>query len=229
MTSIKALVFDAYGTLFDVHSVTAAVEGKFPGKGAEVSNGWRTRQLEYTWLRSLMNRYEDFWSVTEAALIATCNAMKLPLNAGARGELLEAYLVLSPFPEVKQALRALSGLPLAILSNGSPRMLEQVVKNAGLEGMFSHVISVDELKTYKPSAAAYQLAVRKMGIERGDIGFVSSNFFDVAGAKTFGFRTHWINRSGNTADELGVLPDSTLKSLTDLVGLANLQGRVIVQ
>jgi 2-haloacid dehalogenase len=168
-----------------------------------------------------MDRYEDFWKVTESALIATCNAMKLRLDADARAELMHAYLRLDPFPEVKQALSALSGMPLAILSNGSPKMLEEVVKNARLKEMFSHVISVEEVKTYKPRAAAYDLAVGKMGIERGNIGFVSSNFFDVAGAKAFGFRTYWINRSDAAPEELGVSPDATLKSLTDLVDLRN--------
>lgn len=225
MKSVKALVFDAYGTLFDVHSVTEAVDRRFPGRGSEVSNGWRTRQLEYSWLRSLMGRYEDFWRLTEAALIATCHAMKLPLDAGARAELMQAYLTLAPFPEVKKALAALSRMPLAILSNGSPKMLEEVVMNAGLTGIFSHVISVNEVRVYKPSAAAYQLAVKKMGVTAGEIGFVSSNFFDVAGAKVFGFRTHWVNRSEAPAEELGVSPDATLKSLTDLVGLAHHQGR----
>lgn len=225
MRSIKALVFDAYGTLFDVHSIIVALDRRFPGKGPEVSNGWRTRQLEYTWLRSLMDRYEDFWNVTEAALVATCNAMHLRLDAGARAELMEWYLTLARFPEVKQALSALSGVPLAILSNGSPKMLDEVVRNAGLDGVFSNVISVDEVKTYKPSAAAYQLAVRKMGVERGDIGFVSSNFFDIAGAKVAGFRTHWVNRSGAPAEELGVAPDVTLRSLSDLVGLVRAQSK----
>jgi 2-haloacid dehalogenase len=217
--SVKCLVFDAYGTVFDVHSIVAALERSFPGQGSDVSKAWRTRQLEYTWLRSLMNRYEDFWKVTESALIATCNAMKLPLDAGKRAKLMEAYLRLAPFPEAKQALGALSGTPLAILSNGSPGMLEEVVNNAGLREMFSHIISVDEVKTYKPSAAVYELAVRKMKAERGTIGFVSSNFFDVAGAKAFGFRTHWINRSGAGPEELGFWPDGTSKSLTDLAEL----------
>lgn len=219
MKAVKCFVFDAYGTLFDVHSVTIAADRIFPGQGSELSKAWRTRQLEYTWLRSLMNRYEDFWKVTESALIAACNAKKLPLDAAARGELMEAYLRLSPFPEVKEALGALSRRPLAILSNGNPKMLQELVQNAGLKEMFSRVISVDEVKTYKPSAAAYQLAVRKVGVAKNEVGFVSSNFFDVAGAKAFGFRTYWINRSDVAPDELGVSPDATLKSLTDLVDL----------
>jgi 2-haloacid dehalogenase len=164
-----------------------------------------------------MNRYEDFWKVTESALVASCNAMKLPLDAAARGELMEAYLRLTPFPEVNESLSALSRRPLAILSNGNPKMLEQVVKNAGLERAFSRVISVDEVKTYKPSAAAYQLAAKTMHSEPCSIGFVSSNFFDVAGAKAFGFKSYWVNRSAIPAEELGVRPDATLDSLTDLV------------
>jgi 2-haloacid dehalogenase len=216
---LKCLVFDAYGTVFDVHSIVTALDRRFPGQGSEVSNAWRTRQLEYTWLRSLMDRYEDFWKVTESALVATCNAMKLPLEANTRAQLMQAYLSLKPFPEVKQTLSALSKIPKVILSNGNPRMLEDVVKNAGLEGAFSQLLSVDDVKIYKPSPAAYQLAVKKMGCNAESIGFVSSNFFDVAGAKVFGFRSHWVNRSGAPGDELGVTPDAILKSLSDLVGL----------
>lgn len=219
MNPLKCLVFDAYGTVFDVHSIVTALDRRFPGQGSEVSEGWRRRQLEYTWLRSLMDRYEDFWKVTESALVATCNAMKLPLEAKARAELMEAYLSLKPFPEVRQTLSVLSEIPKAILSNGNPKMLEDVVKNAGLDGEFSHLISVDEVKIYKPSPAAYELAVKKMGANAESIGFVSSNFFDVAGAKVFGFRSHWVNRSGAPGDELGVTPDAILKSLSDLVGL----------
>lgn len=218
MNSAKALVFDAYGTLFDVESLGKEAERIFPGKGVEVSNHWRAKQLEYTWLRSLMNRYEDFWKITEDALIATCHAMKLNLDARDRRELMEAYLKLPLFPEVQQALERLSKMPLTILSNGNPKMLEEMVRNAGVERMFRHVISVDEVKTYKPSAAAYELPVRKTGAKQGEIGFVSSNFFDVAGAKAFGFRTYWVNRSGRTADELGVSPDAVVRSLSDLLG-----------
>lgn len=214
---IKALAFDAYGTLFDVQSVISAVNRKFPGKGLAVSAGWRMRQLEYTWLRSLMGRYEDFWRVTESALVATCNALELSLDAAARAHLMESYLHLKPFPEVQQALEALSHLSLSILSNGNPKMLDAVVDNAGLRGIFTHVISVDEVKTYKPAPVAYELAVKKTGVDKGSIGFVSANFWDGAGAKAFGLRTHWINRAGVPGDELGIAPDVTLRSLTDLV------------
>jgi 2-haloacid dehalogenase len=216
---LKCLVFDAYGTVFDVHSIVTALDRIFPGQGTEVSQAWRTRQLEYTWLRSLMDRYEDFWKVTESALVATCYAMKLHLEAKTRAELMKAYLSLKPFPEVKQTLSALSEIPKAILSNGNPKMLEDVVKNAELEEAFSQLISVDEVKIYKPSPAAYQLAVKKMGCDAESIGFVSSNFFDVAGAKVFGFRTYWVNRSNIPGEELGVTPDAILKSLGDLIEL----------
>jgi 2-haloacid dehalogenase len=216
---LKAFVFDAYGTLFDVQSVATVVDHRFPGRSREVSNSWRMRQLEYTWLRSLMGRYEDFWTITESALVATCNAMGLQLDSVARTELMEAYLRLSPFPGVKEALNALSGVSLVILSNGSPKMLNEVVRNAGLQGMFSDVISVDSIKTYKPNAAAYQLALTQIKEERKHIGFVSSNFFDVAGAKSFGFTTYWINRSHAAPDELGVWPDATLGSLAELIDL----------
>ena len=221
MNPLKCLVFDAYGTVFDVHSIITALDRRFPGQGVELSKAWRTRQLEYTWLRSLMDRYEDFWKVTESALVATCSAMKLPLEANTRTQLMQAYLSLKPFPEVKQTLSVLSEIPKAILSNGNPKMLEDVVKNAGLEGAFSHLISVDEVKIYKPSPAAYELAVKKMGANAESIGFVSSNFFDVAGAKVFGFKTYWVNRSGAPGDDLGVTPDAIFKSLSDLIGLIN--------
>ena len=164
-----------------------------------------------------MGHYEDFWRVTESALVATCNALKLPLDAAPRAQLMESYLHLKPFPEVKQALNALSHLPLSILSNGNPKMLNAVVASAGLQGIFTHIIRVDEVKTYKPASAVYELVVKKPGVDKGNIGFVSANFWDGAGAKAFGLRTYWINRTGVPADELSVAPDVTLKSLTDLV------------
>jgi 2-haloacid dehalogenase len=167
LKAFSCLVFDAYGTLFHVHSVTIVAERIFPGQGSERSKGWRVRQLEYKWLRSLMNRYEDFWKVTESALVSAWNAMKLPLDASARGELMIAYPRLTPFPDAKQTLSALSGLPLAILSNGNAKMLEKALQNSSLEGALSHVVSVDGVKTYKPRPAAYQLAAKTMRSEPG--------------------------------------------------------------
>jgi len=214
---IKALAFDAYGTLFDVHSVISACNQNFPDQGAALSQRWRAKQLEYTWLRSLMGRYEDFWQVTESALVFACKSLSLSCPPGTRAQLMEAYLRLDPYTEVREALRALSNYPLAILSNGSPRMLHAVVKSAGFEGVFSHVISVDEVKIYKPSPRVYQLASQKMSVPETAIGFVSSNSWDVIGAKAFGFWTCWVNRSAAPGDELGVTPDVTVKTLADLV------------
>jgi len=214
---IKALAFDAYGTLFDVHSVISACNQNFPDQGAALSQRWRAKQLEYTWLRSLMGRYEDFWQVTESALVFACKSLSLSCPPGTRAQLMEAYLRLDPYTEVREALKTLSNYPLAILSNGSPRMLHAVVKSAGLEGVFSHVISVDEVKIYKPSPRVYHLASRKMSVSETSIGFVSSNSWDVIGAKAFGFWTCWVNRSAAPGDELGITPDVTVKTLADLV------------
>ncbi len=216
---IKAVVFDAYGTLFDVQSVISIVNQKFPGQGPAVSNAWRTKQLNYTWLRALMNRYEDFWKVTESALEFACKSLNLPCEPSTRAQLMEAYLHLDPFPEVKQALKSLSNYSLAILSNGTPRMLQAAVESAGLKGVFSQVLSVEEVKTYKPSPTVYQLAPQKLRVEKNEIGFVSSNFWDVAGAKAFGLPAYWVNRSGGPAEELGITPDATIKTLTELVDL----------
>jgi len=214
---LKALVFDAYGTLFDVHSVIATCNQKFPGQGPALSQAWRAKQLEYTWLRSLMGRYEDFWQVTESGLLQACKMLNLPCPPETRPPLMEAYLHLDPYSEVKPALAALSGYKLAILSNGSPRMLAAAVESAGLKGVFSSVLSVDAAKIYKPSPRVYRLAPQKLGVAKSAIGFVSSNFWDVAGAKAFGFWTCWVNRGKAPAEELGVLPDVSVNALTDLV------------
>jgi 2-haloacid dehalogenase len=216
---MKAIVFDAYGTLFDVHSVIQACEREFPGQGAALSREWRAKQLEYTWLRSLMARYEDFWRVTEAALEFTCRARGLSLAPEAKARLMDEYLHLAPFPEVRDTLAALSSHTLLILSNGSTRMLAAVVESAGLTGVFAHVLSVDTVKIYKPSPAVYQLAATRTKLERGAIGFVSSNSWDVCGAAAFGYEAYWVNRSGATLDVLGVAPKATLSTLAELKGL----------
>ncbi|MGH8750802.1 MAG: haloacid dehalogenase type II [Burkholderiales bacterium] len=216
---IKALVFDAYGTLFDVHSVINLCEEFFPGRGAALSQAWRTKQLEYTWLKSLMKRYQDFEKVTEAALKYACRSLKLDCTPQARAQLMQAYLYLNTFPEVKEALAALSGHKLAILSNGSPRMLKPLVKNNDLAKTFHAVISVDDVKIYKPDPKVYALASKKLKVKKNEIGFVSSNCWDVCGAASFGFRTFWINRGGNPAEELGFAPAAILTRLTDLIHL----------
>lgn len=216
MKNIQAFVFDAYGTLFDVHSVIEACNQAFPGQGQALSQLWRAKQLEYTWLKTLMGHYEDFWQVTEAALTFACKALNLQAPCDPRPQLLAAYLRLDPYPEVMEALASLAPLPLVILSNGSPRMLAAVVKNADLTEKFTQVLSVDEVKVYKPSPAVYELAPRKLGISKEAICFVSSNSFDVIGAKAFGFQVCWVNRTNAPLDELGFVPDVRIHRLTEL-------------
>jgi 2-haloacid dehalogenase len=213
-------VFDAYGTLFDVHSVIAGCDELFPGQGVQLSQTWRAKQLEYTWLKSLMGRYQDFEKITSAALIFACKALQLDCPPQTRKRLMQAYLHLNPYPEVNEALAALSQHKLAILSNGSPRMLKALVKNAGLGQAFHAIISVDEVKIYKPSPKVYQLAPKKLNVAKNEIGFVSSNFWDISGAASFGFQTFWINRAGYPPDMLGFTPAAILNKLTDLTRLA---------
>ena len=215
---IKVLVFDAYGTLFNPYTALAVSEELFPGRGSELVRLWRAKQLEYTWLRSLMGHYEDFWQVTRSALEFSCKALNLPCDSSIYERLMQTYLEIEPYPEVKQALRVLAtDYPLAILSNGTPVMLQAAVKSSKLEGVFAHILSVDEVKIFKTSPRVYQLAPDKIGVERGEIAFISSNFWDAAGAKAFGFWTCWVNRSNAPAEELGFTPDATVSSLSDLV------------
>jgi len=217
----QALVFDAYGTLFDVHSVIALCEELWPGKGAALSQLWRTKQLEYTWQRSLMRRYQDFGRVTDAALGYACSALGLPLDAERRRRLMDAYGSLATFPEVGDALAELKArkLRLAILSNGSPAMLRPVVANAGLGELIKAVISVDRCRIYKPAPVVYRLAVEKLRVPKAAIGFVSSNCWDACGAKSFGFRVFWINRSEAPVDALGAPPDHIISGLDELPAL----------
>jgi len=208
---LDALVFDAYGTLFDVHSVMRRCEACWPGKGAALATAWRAKQLEYTWQRSLMHAYKPFSEVTRDALEHCCEAMGLTLSSSQVEALMQEYQRLALFPDV--ALQKLPGKK-AILSNGSPDMLNPLVKNSGLQ--FDAVLSVDELQVFKPAPEVYALAVKRLGVEPRRIGFVSSNCWDALGAKAFGFHVFWINRSGAPVDRLGPQPDAILKSLGDL-------------
>ena len=219
MAGPRAFLFDAYGTLFDVHSVVEAGRALTSDPQA-LSALWRQKQLEYTWLRSLMARYEDFWAVTEAALRWTLKRLAIPAGEGDIARLMEAYLSLATFPEVPDALAAMAGRPLGILSNGSPRMLAAATRSSGLEGRLAHVLSVDAVRTYKPSPAVYELGARAFGLPAADVLFVSSNGWDVAGAKAYGYRTCWCNRLGAPRENLGVTPDLEVRRLDDiLIGL----------
>jgi 2-haloacid dehalogenase len=213
---LAALVFDAYGTLFDVHSVVERCERHFPGRGAELSQLWRTKQLEYSWLRSLMGCHEDFWHLTRDALAFACRSLGLAGPEGVREDLMAAYLRLETFPEVKSALADLTGVPLAILSNGAPEMLRAVVEHQRLGGAFTAVISVEEAGIFKPHPSVYALAPRRLGVPKDAIGFVSSNGWDVAGAANFGFQAFWINRGDSPAEDLPGGPVQVLRSLNEL-------------
>ncbi|HZA50152.1 MAG TPA: haloacid dehalogenase type II [Myxococcaceae bacterium] len=218
---IKALAFDAYGTLFDVHSVIALGEQLFPGQGTALSNTWRLKQLQYTWVRSLMGHYVDFWKVTEDGLVFAAKSLKLDLDSGKRKQLMEAYLSLATFPDVLPGLEQLAaaGYTLAILSNGAPPMLQAVAKSTGVDRFISEIISVDEIQIYKPSPRVYALAPKKLGTTTPATGFVSSNSWDVTGAASFGLTTFWINRGNQPADELGFAADQEIRKLTDLLPL----------
>jgi len=213
--SPEALVFDAYGTLFDVRSVLQRCEAFFAGKGAQLSQLWRAKQLEYTWQRSLMRRYAPFSTVTREALAWSCEALGLQLTAERMEALMGEYLMLSTFPEVPQAMKRLEGRRLAILSNGSPDMLLPLVESSGLK--LDAVLSVDEVKVFKPAPEVYELAVSRLNIAKERIGFVSSNCWDALGARAYGFESYWINRSGAPVDRLGLQPRRVLKSLHEVL------------
>lgn len=206
MKNIQAIVFDLYGTLYDVHSVVQVCEEVYPGQGKAISVLWRQKQLEYTWLRSLMGRYVNFEKATEDALRYTCGHLGLPLDDAVHQRISDAYLRISPYPDTPGALRRLkdAGLPLGIISNGSRRSIEEVVTNSGMHWAFDDLISVEELEVFKPDNRVYSLAEKRMERPRENILFVSSNAWDASAACHFGFPVCWINRHNGVFDELGI-------------------------
>jgi len=212
----QAIIFDAYGTLFDVHSVIRNSGVGIQGDLKALSQLWRQKQLEYTWLRALMDRYEDFWHITEAALYASVRQLSIELTDRQLESLMQAYLTPAVFPEVVAALEGLNGLPLAILSNGSPAMLDAAVRSNSLEPYFAEIISVDTVKTYKPSSRVYALGSEALNLPAAAILFVSSNLWDAAGAKAFGYRVCWCNRSGAEMEDWGFAPDFTVARLDQI-------------
>lgn len=211
----EAFVFDAYGTLYDVYSVTARCESCWPGKGAQLAQLWRAKQLEYTWQRSLMKRYRAFSGVTRDALAYACEALRLELTAERMEALMGEYTMLAAYPDVEKSLHRLQGRKLAILTNGSPDLIEPLVRHSGLR--FDAVLSVDELKIYKPAPEVYGYAVRVLGVKAQDIGFISSNCWDALGAKSYGFTVFWINRLNAPLDRLGFAPDRVVTSLHEVL------------
>jgi 2-haloacid dehalogenase len=223
LIDVDALVYDAYGTLFDVHSVTTLAEQLLPGHGPALSQLWRAKQLEYTWLQSLMQtpqcRRDDFAALTRHALDYALAVLKLELAPTRREELFAAYLTLSTFPDVAHAIAALTSRPQLILSNGTLAMLEPLVRHAGLDRHLTAILSVDAVDVYKPSPRVYQLATDRLGLSPSRIGFVSSNGWDAIGAKAFGFTTFWINRNAAPVDRHGPAPDRVIGTLGELPAL----------
>lgn len=217
-SQIKAIAFDAF-PVFDPRSVFALAEKLFPGKGADLSNEWRTRQFEYTWLRVAAQRYADFWQVTDDALTFATSKLNLDLSQEKREKLLNAYLDLKPWPDVLPALALLkkSGFRLAFLSNFTPKMLDANINGAGMAGMFEQVLSTDRVKNYKPAPQAYQLGTDALNLKREEILFVAFAGWDAAGAKLFGYPTFWANRLKLPIEKLDATPDGVGDSLTDLV------------
>jgi 2-haloacid dehalogenase len=218
-----AFVFDAYGTLFDVHSLVALAETLAPRQGATLSRLWRTKQLEYTWLQSLMvtpsQPRDDFAAITAKALDYAIAALALPLDHDARSRLLDAYLHLAPFPGTGEALAALAPRPRWILSNGTLAMLEPLVRASGLAAVLDGILSVDAAGIYKPSPRVYALATARLGLLPAQIAFVSSNGWDAVGAKAFGFITFWINRDSAPVERHGPAPDYILGSLAEILAI----------
>jgi 2-haloacid dehalogenase len=242
--TIKAVVFDAYGTLYDIQSVASITDEAFPGYGEAITQIWRMKQLEYTWLRSLMRRYEDFSVITRESLVYTLKLLGLKYDPSVFERIMDKYVHLELYPDAKQALIAMRGSKLAILSNGSTDMLNTLVRNTGMDQVLDATISIDSKKVFKPSPDAYTLIEANLGISPAEVLFVSSNPFDACRAKSFGLNVAWIERVTPEAmalactgtalppltmfkamrmqmDELGLQPDYRVKTLADLPKLLN--------
>ena len=217
MKNIKAIIFDAYGTLFDVNSAAEKCKGKIGDKWEDFANYWRTTQLEYTWLRSLMNRHKDFWKITEDSLDKSMKFFKI--DNSMRNDLLDLYKVLSPFSEVKETLNKLKkkDFKLAILSNGTPSLLENLVKDNDLENIFDDIFSVEEVGIFKPDSKVYELPVNKYKIKKDEILFLSANTWDVSGGGNYGYNSVWVNRNKNIFDNLDYQPLDEIHDLSELL------------
>tara|TARA_Y100000591_G_scaffold230607_1_gene201547 strand:- start:28 stop:690 length:663 start_codon:yes stop_codon:yes gene_type:complete len=217
MENIKAIIFDAYGTLFDINSAAERCKDKIGDKWESFANFWRTTQLEYTWLRSLMKRHKDFWLITEDSLDKSMKAFNI--NRKMKDELLNLYKVLAPFSEVPETLKFLKkkNFKLAILSNGTPSLLNGLVKSNNLENLFDDLFSVEEVGVYKPDSKVYDLPVKKYKIKKNEIAFLSANTWDVSGAGNYGYQSIWVNRNNNIFDDLDYKPNFEVKDLSGLL------------
>ena len=219
MKNVKAIIFDAYGTLFDVNSAAKKCKDKIGDKWEGFANYWRTTQLEYTWLRSLMDRHKDFWQVTEDSLDKSMKAFKI--DCSMRGELLDLYKILSTFPEVKEVLNNLKekNYKLAILSNGTPSLLNELVKSNNLDSIFDDIFSIEEVGIYKPSSKVYDIPIKKFKIQKDEVVFLSANTWDVSGGGNYGYNSVWVNRNNNIFDSLDYIPQNQVKNLGELLDL----------
>lgn len=223
--NIKACVFDAYGTLFDVHSAVDRYKARIGDAADAMSAMWRTKQLQYTWLRSLMGRHVDFWRITGDALDYAMDAHDID-DASLREDLMNAYLSLDAYPEVPDVLKRLkdAGYQTAILSNGAPDMLEAGARSAGIDHLLDANLSIEEIGIYKPDPRVYQLAVDRLGVAAGEISFQSSNAWDAVGAATFGFQVAWVNRFGQHRERLTAEPQAEITDLNQLLDLLDVRG-----
>ncbi len=217
MMKTKAVVFDAYGTLFDVNSAAEKCKDKIGAKWETFSNFWRTTQLEYTWLRSLMKRHKNFWDITEDSLDKSMKVFNI--NKNMKNELLSLYKILSPYPEVREVLEDLKkkNFKLAILSNGTPDLLNELVENNKLNNLFDDLFSIEDVKIYKPDPSVYELPIKKYRIKSGEITFLSANTWDVSGGGNFGYNSIWVNRHNSVFDILDFQPKNEISNLTQLL------------
>ena len=217
MKNVKAIIFDAYGTLFDVNSAAEKCKDKIGDKWEPFANFWRTTQLEYTWLRSLMGRHKDFWQVTEDSLDKSMKAFNI--DSSMKNELLNLYKILSPYKEVLETLKALKEkkFKLAILSNGTPSLLNELVKSNNLENLFDDIFSIEEVGVYKPNSKVYDIPIKKYKIEKNEVAFLSANTWDVSGGGNYGYNTIWVNRNDNIFDNLDYKPITEIKDLSELL------------
>ena len=219
MKNIKAIIFDAYGTLFDVNSAAEKCKDKIGDKWEGFANYWRTTQLEYTWLRSLMNRHKDFWQVTEDSLDKSMKVFNI--DPSMKDQLLNLYKVLSPFKEVPEVLKTLKekNFKLAVLSNGTPTLLKELVKSNNLDKVFDDLFSIEQVGIYKPDSKVYDMPIQKYSIEKDEVAFLSANTWDVSGGGNYGYQSIWVNRNKNIFDNLDYKHKNEIKDLSELIKL----------